>query len=302
MQKVKKLFSISILGRTNAGKSTLFNSLVNKKLAAVTSTVNTTRTPVTALWSLNDYQFLLLDGPGVCQIKSNLDQVLFNNALAIAHSSSLIWWVIDVQDEWQKDNQILTKLLQDFQKPIFLLINKIDLVDSNFVLKKIAFFQSKFPFTEIIPLSAWKQTNFFNLKKAVLQHCPLVLKKIKSNLTFLNHYSEIAKEIIREQIILQTRAEIPHQTVLAVDEFKTKANVVLFQITIFVAANSQKGIILGKNGNKIKQIRLNSQKILMKLWKKAVLLFLKVKVHKNWYQDLHFLKNLKLPWKESFNV
>lgn len=294
-----KLTKIAILGRTNVGKSTFLNSLTNKKVSATTSKVNTTRKPVHAIWTFQSQRFLLLDAPGTCQIKTSLDRILFHNIVNVVEISDYVWWLVDVFDYWGKDNQILAKLLQNYQKPVFLLINKIDLIDKNELLTKITFFQQKFAFRAIVPISARKKTNFLNLQKMVTEH--LSTTKNENNEPTISRsivFVQTVQEIVREQIIFHTKNELPHQTALLVDNWKQQNTNIFFEMTVFVATLSQKTIVLGKNGHKIREIRLSSQKILDKLWKKKTSLFLKVKVHKKWYQDSSFLQKLDVSWKD----
>ena len=292
---VKHIATIGILGRTNAGKSTLLNSLTQKKIAATTPKVNTTRKPISALWKVDTQHFLLLDAPGTCQVKSNLDRLLFNNIVSVIEISDYIWWVVDVTDPWAKDNEILANLLKRYSKPVLLLINKIDLINQDQLLTKIDFFRQKFPFVAIVPISVKKQINFINFQKVVQQYCFSPEKVVqKKTIVAPSTLLQTAKEVVREQIIFQTDDELPHQTVLVIDKWTSSKVNIYFEMTIFVATRSQKAIILGKNGHKIKRIRLSSQKLLHNLFQKTILLFLKVKVHSKWYQDLHFLQKLDL--------
>lgn len=296
----KQFLTVGILGRTNSGKSTLLNSLINKKIAATAAAVNTTRKPVSVIWNFASYQLLLLDAPGTCQVKTNLDRLLFRNMTSVIEISDCIWWLIDVNDPWEKDNQILANLLKNYQKPVFLLINKIDLVSKDELLPKIACFAKKFPFQAIVPLSAKKRLNFVNFQKMFSEH---FLAQIDSNFVKVvapDTFVQTAREVVREQVILQTSDELPHQTAILVDNWNHKKQDITFYMTIFVATQSQKAIVLGKNGHKIKEIRMSSQKNLENLYKKPVFLFLKVKIQKKWYQDLHFLQKLDLSWKGVF--
>lgn len=291
------VIAIALLGRTNAGKSTLLNSLTRQKLAATTAKVNTTRKPLTGFWQTNKSTFLLLDAPGTCQTKTNLDRLLFSNILSVIEISDCVCWLVDVHDAWGKDNQILANLLKSYSKPIFLIINKIDLITKDQLLARIAFFQKQFAFQAIVPLSAKKGLNFTNLAKLLHEHFLSPQQKIKLNSLSTKTLLQTTQEIVREQLIQQTQEEIPHQTTLIIDNWGSTPQRVHFDIIIFVATNSQKAIVLGEKGHKIKQIRLLSQKMLNHIYQKPVLLFLKVKVHKKWYQDLHFLNKLDLLWK-----
>lgn len=290
---------IGILGRTNAGKSTLLNNLTGKKRAAVTSTINTTRTPIIGIYKMStDHSWLLLDSPGVCQVKSVLDRILVQNIIKIIDLSELIWLVISVTDQWGKDHTILSEMLKTYQKPIFLILNKIDLVNKTQIMKKIQQWQQKLSFVEIIPISSKKIINFDKLTQISAKYLTYNTKTTSKN-TSINNYLDTATEIFREQIIHHSKQEIPHQTATFIEQYQIRAKKINFWIVVIVASNSQKGIILGRNGNKIFKIRSKSEIILNKLWKKPVTISCQIKVEKKWYQNIHILKKLGVDWDSN---
>ena len=291
---------IGLIGRTNSGKSTLLNNLIGKKIAAVTDKVNTTQVPLSGIYYTSTNSWLILDAPGTCQIKTNLDRLIFHNIHKVIELSDLIWWMISSKDQWKKDNQVLANLLENIKKPVFLLINMIDLVDEKWLLQAILLWKEKFSFTEIIPISAKKKRNFSNLITATAKHLVNKSKNKMVRKSALNHLTDLVAEVVREQIINQTNDEIPHQTTLLLDSYQDLEKKLIFNFTLVVSTKSQKAIILGKQGSKIKNIRIESQKILTKITKKHPSLFLTVKVHKNWYQDIHFLKKLNIDWKHNY--
>lgn len=293
---MNKFTLIGLIGRTNSGKSTLLNNFIGKKIAAVSNRVNTTRTPLSGIYKTDTNSFLILDAPGVCQVKTVLDRLIFQNILKIVEISDVIWWMISCEDQWKKDNQILAKVLENTKKPVLLLLNKVDLIEKNILLKHIQNFSSKFPFNEVVPLSAKKKINFHNLIKATEKYLPsFSVQKNIPNFS-LNTLSEIASEIIREQILLQIKDEIPHQTALLKERFfQNKQNTSLF-FTLLVGSSSQKAIVIGKNGERVRQIRLKSQELLIKIWKKKVSIFLQIKVSEKWFQDVKILQKLGINW------
>lgn len=295
---MNKLYSIGIIGRTNAGKSTLINTLTKQKMAAVSKTVNTTRKPIRGLMEWKNNQLLLFDSPGVCRVKTMLDKVLVRNLHTVVNNSSIIWFMVEIGDKWKQDLLFLLDLLKESKKPIFLLINKIDRKEMKNVADYILQIQNQKLFQAIIPISAKKD---LNLKKLLNLTIDLTIKSSVQKNTVVDRLlseekriREVGNEIIREQIIFHTKEEVPHQVATLIRDLKLKKTKILLSCQIILANENQKKIVLGRNGQKIRIIRLDSSRILHKLFKRYINLKLEIKVIDKWFQNHEVIKKLNL--------
>ncbi len=293
------MYSIGIVGRTNAGKSSLINTLTMQKIAAVSKTVNTTRKPIRGFMEWKKSKLLLFDSPGVCRVKTTLDKVLVRNLHTVINNSNIIWLMVEIDDVWKQDLVFLTKLLKASNKPLLLLINKMDRKTIQDVANYIRKVQDQKIFTAILPVSAKKNLNLaklLDLTMEIAKKTPSLnqQKVLKPALNTEKQVREIGNEVIREQIIFQTKEEIPHQIATRMLEIKIKPTKVFITCQIVVANVNQKKIILGRNGRKIKLIRMDSSRILHKLFKRYINLRLEIKVIKNWFQNKQVIKELNL--------
>ena len=291
-------YRIAITGRTNAGKSSLINTLTKQKLAAVSKTVNTTRKPIRGLLTWKATTLLLFDSPGVCQIKTILDRILLNNLRNVIKIAEIIWLMVEIGEKWKKDLEILTKLIQAETVPVILLLNKLDQAKRETVFAYIKTLPRPESFVEIIPISAKTGQNLDKLLNVTVALITKIGKKQQlgknTSPQSIMSKQEIANEVIREQIIFHTHAEVPHQVATKLQTFVMKAKKLFIDCQIVVATEQQKKIILGQNGQRIKQIRLDSSKMLNTLFKRYINLHLEVKIIEKWYQKREVIKDFLL--------
>ena len=274
---------VALIGRPNAGKSTLLNSLLGEKISITTHKAQTTRNAILGILNEDDYQIIFIDTPGVHNPTSALGTYMNKEALSQAAGVDVICYIVDGEKGLQEeDNEILDKLFS-YEVPVFLLLNKIDELEQATIIKRLAYASSKYKFNEIIPISALNKNNldeFLNTAKTYLndgvQYYP---KEMKTN---VNKNFQIS-EIIREKIILNTREEVPHLVACKVDVVKEKQSKVFIDASIICNKQAHKGIIIGKNGTMLKRINETSSSDISKLFNnKKIILSLFVKVEEDW--------------------
>ena len=274
---------VALIGRPNAGKSTLLNSLLGEKISITTYKAQTTRNAILGILNDDEYQIVFIDTPGVHNPTSALGSFMNKEALSQAAGVDVICYIVDgekgLQDE---DAEIIDKLFS-YEVPVFLLLNKIDELEQATIIKRLAYASSKYTFNEIIPISALNKNNldeFLNTLKSYLtdgiQYYP---KDMKTN---VNRNFQVC-EIIREKIILNTREEVPHLVACKIDEVKEKQSKVFIDASIICNKQAHKGIIIGKNGSMLKRINDTSCSDISKLFNnKKIILSLFVKVEEDW--------------------
>ena len=298
-EKFKSGF-VSILGRTNVGKSSIINSLVGEKVAAIANKPQTTRTVIRAIVNRPNSQIIFIDTPGIHKPKSKLGNVMVENAFEVAKDVDIIIFVIEATSEeiGRGDKLILEKIKEEKRKTI-LVINKIDLVDKAKIAKLIDLYKNEYDFTSIIPVSTLKNINL-----------NVILDEIEKNLNEgpayynIEEYTDqttrqIVEETIREKALKLLNDEVPHGIYVEVDKMKkrkTLENEPIFNIeaTIYCLRDSHKGIIIGKNGSMLKKIGTYARQDLEKMLGIKINLKIWVKVKEDWINNNKFIKNFKL--------
>ena len=296
----KKHGIVAIVGSPNAGKSTLTNALSGCKLAIVSPKVQTTRTALKAIISESDRQLIIIDTPGIFIPRANkiLERVIAKTAWQSLREADHICLVIDSTIGVNNENKQIINDLKKEHLPITVILNKIDLVKKSDLLAIIANLQ-QLDFNTIFTISATQNDGIDTLKTFLLQQC--------NHPDFIYNDGEIttaphrflASEITREKLFLNLNQELPyHLTVLTDSYSKLADNSIKIHQTILISKNSQKTIILGKNGSMIKQISQSSREEISKLIGSKVHLFLFIKVKENWMQNIENFENFpisKLP-------
>ena len=291
---------VSIIGRTNVGKSSIINNLVGEKVAAIANKPQTTRTVIRAIVNRPNSQIIFIDTPGIHKPKSKLGNVMVENAFEVSQDVDILLFVVEATSEeiGRGDRLILDKIKEAKQKTI-LLINKIDLVDKAKVAKLIDLYKNEYDFASIIPISTVKNTNM-----------DIILDEIEKNLKLGPAYynteeytdqttRQLVEETIREKALKLLDDEVPHGILVEVEKMKkrkTMENESFFNIdaTIYCLRESHKGIIIGKNGSMLKKIGTFAREDLEKMLGIKVNLKLWVKVREDWINNEKFLKGFKL--------
>lgn len=282
---------VSLTGRTNVGKSTLLNSFFQKKIAITSRKPQTTRNRILGILSEKDSQIVFLDTPGVhLGYKRQLNKVMNKIASHCYEEVDLVLFLID-RLKWQKEEENILNSLKTLNKPVVLVINKIDrLKDKTKLLAFIKNISQKFNFLSIIPISALKKDNLLELKKIILNnldsgpfHFP------DDSITEFSDNFYIS-EIIREKAINRLGDELPYRLNVVIEKINDSKKLKTIYAAIITESKSQKGIILGKQGSMIKAIGTASRKELEKEFTKKINLQLWVKANKNWTNDINKLK------------
>ncbi len=291
---------VSILGRTNVGKSSIINSLVGEKVAAVANKPQTTRTVIRAIVNRQNSQIIFVDTPGIHKPKSKLGNVMVENAFEVSKDVDVVVWVVEAtSDEIGRGDKLILDKIKEANRKTILVINKIDLVDKAKVARLIDLYKNEYNFSSIIPVSTVKNINL-----------DVILDEIEKNLKEGPAYYDIeeytdqttrqlVEETIREKALKLLNDEVPHGIFVEVEKMKkrkTIENEPIYNIeaTIYCLRNSHKGIIIGKNGSMLKKIGTYARQDLEKMLGIKINLKLWVKVREDWINQDSFLKPFKL--------
>ena len=273
---------VAIIGKPNAGKSTLLNSLLDKKIAITTSKAQTTRNSILGILNDDNLQIVFIDTPGIHEATTYLGSYMNKEAYASANGADLIYYVIDAKKGLNnQDKKVLDKLFS-YDIPIFALINKIDELSNDKLIERCNYCANHYPFKEIIPISALKKDNFDELLNTTKEYLNDGILYYDSNTSEISTREFKISEIIREKIILNAYDEVPHLTAVKIDEIKETENKIFIEASIIVNKQSHKGIIIGKQGSMLKKINMQASKDLKALLNKKVILSLYVKVEEDW--------------------
>lgn len=283
---------VNIIGRPNAGKSTLMNALVGERMSIITEKPQTTRHRIIGIVSDEHYQVVFSDTPGFIKDPRYEMQSSMNKFVASTFKDAdVMLLVVDVQEHYDDGNPLFKKL-EGIDVPLFLVINKIDLVDDKALLDKILLWKDKAKFTDIIPISALHKDQTEQLMQRILENLPEGPVYYPKDQFTDRPERFFVSEIIREKILLHYYQEIPYSCEVVIGEYKEdkKKQLVRIHATIYVGRESQKNIIIGKRGSSIKQLGIASRQAIETFIDSKVYLELFVKVKDNWRNDDRMLK------------
>lgn len=273
---------IALIGRPNAGKSTLVNRLVNHKVAIVSNKAQTTRNTIKAILSSEEGQMVFIDTPGIHKAQHEMGRQLNRLSFSSIEGVDLVYYLFDASKHFGKSDRDVLSLIAKQEIPVFLVLNKIDLLSKKELIEKLVFLQEQFKFNEIIPISALNNDNITQLTKASLTYMPEGEKMFHEDWALDYPEQFMITEIIREHILHLTREEIPHSVAVTLDNMKEDKKGILIQASIIAERDSQKGILIGKQGQMLKTIGHNARIELQDRLKKVIFLDLMVKVEPNW--------------------
>ena len=281
---------VNIVGKPNAGKSTLLNQLMGEKLAIVTQKAQTTRHRIFGIYNEEDLQIVFSDTPGVLDPKYELQEKMMDFVKDSLQDADVFLMIIDINDRGEPSEFLIEKL-NKIPVPVLILINKIDESNQESMEKIIEFWHGKIPKAEILPISALQGIN-----------TDLILPKLKSLLPENPPYYDkdqftdkserfFVNEAIREKILLNYEKEIPYSVEVVTEQFKEKEGIIFIDSIIYVERDTQKGIVIGHKGEAIKKVGIQAREDLEKFFQKKIHLNLFVKVKKDWRKNDRDLKS-----------
>ncbi len=283
---------VSLIGRPNVGKSTLLNSLVGYKLAITSDKAQTTRNTIQGIYNDEDTQIIFVDTPGIHKPKHKLGERLNEEAYYSIDDVDIILFLVDVTEKLGTGDKFVIEKLNEINKPVFLILNKVDRIEKGRLFEIINEYKDLYDFKEIIPLSALKHDNVDELIKTLKKYLPDNVKYFPDeDLTNTTLEFRIA-ELIREKVLRLTNEEVPHAVTCVVEELILKEDKAIINATIIVERDSLKSIIIGKQGRMLKEIGIKARKDIEEEVGRTVYLKLYVKTINKWRDREKYLKEL----------
>ncbi|MEK3797807.1 GTPase Era [Peribacillus sp. FSL H8-0477] len=275
---------ISIIGRPNVGKSTFLNRVIGQKIAIMSDKPQTTRNKVQGVLTTNDSQMIFIDTPGIHKPKHKLGDFMMKVATNTLKEVDLILFMINAVEGLGQGDQFIIEKLQTTKTPVFLVVNKIDQLHPDDLLPLIEKYQKLYPFTAIVPISALEGNNVETLLEQIKVHLPEGPQFYPADQVTDHPERFIISELIREKVLHLTREEIPHSVAVAIDSIKKMDNsdTINVMATIVVERDSQKGIVIGKQGKMLKEVGTRARVDIENLLGSKVFLEMWVKVQKDW--------------------
>ncbi len=291
---------VTLVGRTNVGKSTLLNSLVKEKVAITTNKVQTTRTAIKAIINDEKYQIIITDTPGIHKPKTKLGETMIETAFTSLKDVDAVLFLIeaDSKEVGRGDSRILEKI-KESKKPCILVINKTDLVGKDEILKTISLYKDEYNFSGIVPVSADKKEGLNELIKEILKILPNGPKYYADDEYTDQTMRQMVEETIREKALKLLDQEVPHGIYVEVNSFKDRKttkgqDIYDIDATIYCLRESHKGIIIGKNGAMLKRIASYARTDLEKQFGTKINLKIWVKVKEDWQEKDNIVKKFRV--------
>jgi GTPase len=275
---------ISIIGRPNVGKSTFLNRVIGQKIAIMSDKPQTTRNKVQGVLTLEDSQLIFIDTPGIHKPKHRLGDFMMKVAQNTLKGVDLVLFMVNANEGYGRGEEFIIEKLQNVKTPVFLVINKIDLIHPDQLFELIESYKEKFNFSEIVPISALEGNNIEKLLEQIKEKMPEGPQFYPADQVTDHPERFIVSELIREKALHLTREEIPHSLAVVIEkmERQPEKDMVHVMATIIVERDSQKGIVIGKQGSMLKEIGKRARLDIENLLGSKVFLELWVKVQKDW--------------------
>ena len=289
MSKQHRSGFVNIIGNPNVGKSTLMNALVGEKLSIVTAKAQTTRHRIMGIVSGEDFQIVYSDTPGILKPAYRLQRNMLNFVDGAIGDADIILYVTDTVEKADKNGEYVERLGR-LECPVIVVINKIDISDQSHVVELMSYWQGLLPNALVIPASAQEKFNLESIFDAIVERLPVNPPWFDKDAFTDKNLRFFASEIIREKILLLYDQEIPYCCEVGVEAFKEGEERYEISAVIYVARDSQKGIIIGKGGSALKRLGTQSRLEMEDFFQKKVFLSLFVKVDEDWRESRRELK------------
>src|SRR5210317_724597 len=278
---------VNIIGNPNVGKSTLMNAMVGERLSIITPKAQTTRHRIFGILNEPEYQIVFSDTPGLIQPAYKMQEHMMKFVSEAFEDADVFLYLVEPGDRALKDQGFFQKL-ETTDLPVLLIINKIDTTDQERLEEEVAYWKETLPKAEIVPISALEKANTTYLLERLVQLMPLSPPYFDKEALTDKTERFFVSEIVREQILLNYKKEIPYSVEVDVEDFKEDEDIIRIRTVIYVARDSQKGIIIGHKGSMLKRVGIGARKQLEAFFSKKIHLETFVKVKKNWRDsDLH---------------
>jgi GTP-binding protein Era len=288
---------VAIVGRPNAGKSTLVNKLIGQKVSIVSPKPQTTRNRIQGILNREDAQIVLIDTPGLHKWENVLGRLMMDELQHALEGIDALSLIVDATKEFGPGDKFAIEWIRRFHGPIFLLLNKVDQIKKQLLLPIIDRYQKEFEFAEVFPISALTGEGCVDLVNAWLSRMPEAPPFFPADQFTDQPERFLAAELIREQAILATREEVPYAIAVLLDNFEEKKTLVRIRATLYVEREGQKGILIGKRGETMKKIGTLARLQIESILGSRVFLELFVKVQPNWRQNAAIVR--QLDWRHQ---
>ncbi len=293
MNKKFKSGFVALIGRPNVGKSTLMNQIIGQKIAITSKKPQTTRNKIQTVYTCDEGQIVFLDTPGIHKAKNKLGEYMVNVAEKTLKEVDVIMWLVEPDTFIGAGEQHIAEQLKDIKVPVILVINKIDTVDKEEILKFIDAYRKILDFDEIIPASALRGNNVDTVVEQIFKYLPEGPMYYDEDTVTDQPMRQIVAELIREKALHALDEEIPHGIAVTIEKMKKRQNKDIYDIeaTIICERDSHKGIIIGKKGSMLKKIGTNARYEIEQQLDMKVNLQIWVKVRKDWRDSELLMKN-----------
>ena len=283
---------VSLIGRPNVGKSTLLNTLINEKVAITSKVAGTTRNIIQGIYNEEDYQIVFMDTPGIIRPMNKLGKITNKQAMSLVKDIDCLLFVVDASAGLGKGDRFIMDVLRKTDSPVILVLNKIDKISEEDILYNITEYKDLYPFAEIVPVSALTKDNVKRLIEVIKKYLKDDVRYFPEGIKTSNSKYFMISEIVREKLFDVTVEEIPHSLTCHTSYYEEKKDLIEIHVDIIVDRDTIKKIIIGKKGERLKEVGTKSRVELESMLGKKVYLELFVKTIKNWKDKERYIKEL----------
>ncbi len=283
---------VSLIGRPNVGKSTLLNTIINEKVAITSKVAGTTRNIIQGIYNEENYQIVFMDTPGIIKPINKLGKITNKQAISLVKDIDCLLFVVDASAGLGKGDKFIIDVLKKTTSPVILVLNKIDKLTNEDIMYSINEYKDLYPFAEIVPVSALTQDNVKHLIEVIKKYLKDEVRYFDPKVKTSNSIYFMISEIVREKLFDVLTEEIPHSLTCHTSYYEEKKDIININVDIIVDRDSIKKIIIGKKGERLKEIGITSRHEIEKMLGKQVYLELFVKTIKNWKDKERYIKEL----------